>query len=146
MAINTHSYPERFISFLYASRETLFEEQQSLNKNWLGYVTVGTDLLLCAALLIVGVVGQLDVIAGPVIDGSAIGLGSGSLLLQLAPGKFKERKFTLLIGGSVALLTLVLGVLGLTAILSSYPISSALSLVGIFCLHVKIYQMITVCI
>ena len=82
-------------------------------------ITQGVAGLSILALIIIGCVGAAGILPGSTMGWSAIGLGGGGLLFNLASGKLKERKITLLVTALLfTLLPIVLGALGVTGILS----------------------------
>lgn len=70
------------------------------------------------ALFVIGCLGAAGILPGSTVGWVAIGLGAGTLILNLAQGKLKDRKITLILAALGAVLPITLGALGVTGVLS----------------------------
>jgi|GEM_PF-4222041 hypothetical protein len=105
-----------------------YEEQEGVSV--FGWVAHSLDTIIYLALPIIGFLGACGIMPGSTFGWTGVGLGCGSLLLQLAPGNLKDRKITLLTGGLVASLVIVLAALGVANILTPENLWQAFMPIG----------------
>lgn len=99
----------------------ILEEHEAV-KSKIGHTLIGIGNLSNIALLIIGCVGAAGILPGSTMGWLALGLGGGSFALNLAAGKLKKRKITLVLAAISVLLPVILGSLGAAGILSGTQI------------------------
>src|ERR1700722_19660073 len=83
------------------------------------WVTAGLKTIAIFALFVIGCMGAAGTFPGSAIGWITVGISGGGFLLSLGLGKFKKRKFQLIILALITAVMVTVGTLGGTGVLST---------------------------